>query len=182
MKAPSKPIGMVVPVSFARLRLNVGVYYAINGPVKPMDFMCCLISEVVAQIKSYLKADDKEQFIEFLRICDTVHKHTKKHNYSKEGFYSYITSVALKDFTIEILRSLLPAHKFIQFPDSLDDDMIFLFKVGNAIGSFKPREDYGSEPFNPIVDDIIEEDVSREAKKERRYPIGITMNVGRSAF
>lgn len=168
MKVPSTQIGKVVPVSFTRLRLNVGVYYTINGPVKPMDFMCCLISEVVAQIKSYSKADDKEQFAEFMRICETVHNHTKKHNYSREGFYSYITSVILKDFTIEILRSLLPAHKFIQFPDSLDDDMILLFKVGNAVGSFKLRDDYGTEQFTLSAEEevVVEDESTSEENTE----------------
>lgn len=172
MKITTKQTATVAPISFARLRMSIGIYYTINGPIKPMDFICSMISEVVAQMKCYSEADDREQFAEFLRICNTVHKHTKKHDYSKEGFYNYITSVVLKDFTIEILCSLLPAYKFIQFPDSLEDDMIFLFKVGNAVGSFKPREDYGSEPFNPIVDDdSIEEDAFEEVKRGRRTQV-----------
>lgn len=171
MATTTKQTSIIAPVSISRLRMSVGVYYTINGPVKPMDFICCLISEVVAQIKSYSKADDKEKFAEFLRICETVHKHTKRHNYSKESFYSYITSVVLKDFTIEILKTLLPEYKFIQFPDALEDNMIFLFKVGNAVGSFKPRCDYGTEQFDPMAS---EEDVPDEAeavsgeKKEKR--------------
>ena len=88
MKITSKQNSLVNSVSFARLRMSVGVYYTINGPVKPMDFICCLISEVVAQIKSYSKADDKEQFAEFFgaeRECSVAREISKKFEEHKRG-------------------------------------------------------------------------------------------------
>ena len=156
---------MGVSVSFKRLRLNVGVYYSIHGPVSPMDFVCSYIAEIVPYIKEYSKAEDIAEYMEVFRIAQNVAKHTQKHQYSRESFFEYVKTVALKDFTVGLLDSLFPQLKLIQFPSSLDENMILLFKVVNAVGSFEPRSDYGLEVFDPNA--LQNEQSSPEPKKSQ---------------
>lgn len=149
--------------SIKRERSKVSLNCSAKEIVSPTDFVCEVVIELLPYVKTIKKAEDANAFCPLIELINDVAKQIKGHSYSKAALIELINSTYLSNYSVNDLKKLVYESAFYQFPNDINEHMIFKSKSQNPP---KLRDDFGNENF-------LKEEIKTEGPVREESPAAV---------